>query len=259
LKTNVVSNMRSLLLNISPTLEEGVVKNAIFEIINSGNSENIKVDTMLKYFNINFQEHTMLKDEVMSIFEELPNLMEEKLDMQVEEMYLQITRGYLLPEEQIYARVMYPMFPYKDEFTLSWSIGKALKIIKDKEIKKEFFPIRNMNISSEELDQDHFKNAIHNKKPAILVSYSPYIGTDNFNFLIDGNHRAMANQIKKNKLDYPVFKLSEVNTIKALCYKIDQRLVQLHLLLNLFKDINNMKESIYDENLLKYNTIKEII
>lgn len=256
---DLITEMKAYLVVKYPTLKEEDVKEEIYHMLSQSKSDPNNIKTMKEYFKENFKNHTHLKNEVELILSELPSLSEKDKWIQVEQIYPQIVRGFLLPEEQVYARVFYPMHPYKDVFSLTWSIGKAITLIKSEQLKKEYFPVDKMNVAVDELDTDHIHNAIHNKKPAILVSYGPFIGRESYHFLIDGNHRAHASFQKQGKPNFPVFKLSEENTIRALLSKYHRRLYQLHYMLVLFRELDNISKEELEKKLETYNHIKRVI
>lgn len=151
---------------------------------------------------------------------------------EIAEYYLMLKRGSF-HEQQTYNREFHLM-SNTDQFTLRWSINKALDIIKKEKIQKEYFLITKMNIDETELEQLHVSKSIHNKKPGILVDYEPYANSKFFNILIDGNHRAFANKTIKKKSHYPAYSLDSRQSFAALRHHYYQALYLLHLFLSYF-------------------------
>lgn len=214
-----------------PTLDEEPVKNFL-KMTSLSKVNSFTMAHSVERLKYSLNEYPAIYNEVQLLEQQINHLKEECIQEEINDFYISLKKGQLL-EKQIYHRNLHP-FGGKDFFTLKWSVEKAQKIVKEENVLKEDFPISKMNVDESELDTKHIKNAIHNKRPALMVSYEPFKDGPYYNFLIDGNHRVIANKNLRNREVYMVYKLSGIQSLKALRHDFYRCYHLMHLLISLF-------------------------
>lgn len=235
-----------------PNLEEHSVKSWIK--INMISQDKTSVEKSLGRLKVVLSSYPHLLEEALWLNESISSFKESCMQEEIDESYLTLKKGSF-HEEQVYHRKFHPMGGM-DFFTLKWSINKANQIVKTEEISKEFFPINKMNIDEQELEKPHLKNALHNKKPGILITYEPYDGEIYNNFLIDGSHRVTANKIFRNKTTYPIYRLDTVQSINSLRHPYYKCFYLLHLFLGQFHTPDKLSLIEMDIRYQKYLDLK---
>jgi hypothetical protein len=229
---------------IKPLLREMLKKTIEFNV---NDWINHMIESTRKYPLINLElDH--LKN---SIEEQKKAYLKEHTDYS----YLQILRGKIAPQEQVYNR---ELIPYPNQFyAIFWSMEKANKLIKEKSKKKEYISIKSMNIDVDELNNEYLAQAIHNKKPAILIEFEPYQNLSYGRFLIDGNHRAYSNSFKKDV--YPTFILNSEEQMSVMVHPFFQYHYLLHVIFKLLQTHKGDVNSMILDPTSRYNILKEII
>lgn len=220
--------------------------------------ESIQIDTMIETIRETIGQNQILNNELEQILNALPGLKDDCVREEVEEMKENLRQGYVLSENQIYRREFFPVFPNQEMFFLNWSIKKAQNIIKKNKLPKTYFPIIEMNIDKEELDQETLKAAIHNKKPSFLVSYHPFRQSRGYHFLIDGNHRAAANE-NRGHSEHRVYILESLQTMEALNHDYFKAFYLLHIMLTDFHRLDLMDDHEFQLKLDLFKQHKSLI
>lgn len=238
-----------------PDMDEDSIKTWLRKRIIENDYTNIK--NSIIHLRKSLSSYPSISKEI-SILEELISInLIPCREEEIAEYYLMLKKESF-HENQTYNREFHLM-GNTDQFTLRWSINKALEIIKRENIQKEYFLIKKMNIDETELEQLYVSKSIHNKKPGILVNYEPYRGSDFFNILIDGNHRVTANKIMKNKSHYAVYSLNSRQSFEALRHPYYQALYLLHLLLSYFHTPQELLINEVENSFRTYLGLKNIV
>jgi len=205
-----------------------------------------EIDDRVKGITTAFKDSPYLINETKYVRQRVEQHFKGSHDLFIDDKYNSYKRGYSLSNTEIYERQMFLTNDGSGEFFIKWDINKAMKLIKEENLKKVHFSIDKMNITEEEIEEEHLKIAIHNKKPGVLISYAPYNElSPYYHFLVDGNHRIIAkSRADKSFTNAMVFILSDMQTFKTLHHPYDESLFLIHLLSNLSLNIleNNLDE-----------------
>lgn len=243
----------SYLKTKDPELKDEIIKPILSNMLKETTLD-FSVDEWINHIIEQVSEFPIIKLEIENLKHTIEKQKEAYLIEHTDVQYRQVLRGKLKPEEQYYRRNIH-IYP-NESFAIYWSIEKANNIIKNKSKKKEYVNIKSMNIDVNELDYNHLKKAVHNKKPVILVEYEalnePYC-----RFLIDGNHRAFSNYNRKET--YPTYILNSEEQMSAMIHPFFQYHYLLHVLFKLLKEFKGHAESIILDKTSRYNVLKSYI
>jgi hypothetical protein len=238
-------NSKDRLKSNLPNLDEGTIKQHLRTSVYK-QSKLPEIDDRVKDIIIAFKDSSYLINETKYVSQSVERHFKRSYDLFIDDKYNSYKRGNSLSNTEIYERQMFLLNDGGGEFFIKWDINKAMKLIKEENLKKVQFSIDKMNIAEEEIEEDHLKIAIHNKKPGIVISYAPYKeGSPYYHYLVDGNHRIIAkSRADKSFTNAMVFLLSDLQTFKALHHPYDESLFLIHLLSNLSLNVleNNLDE-----------------
>lgn len=138
-----------------------------------------------------------------------------------------------------------------------WFIPDALMVSKRDKIEPQIKPISAFNIDYNEIDINYLNIAINNKKPVILVNYEAfkYYNSEYVNFIIDGNHRAVAKeqQAHRKGIKDPAFKAIQLNveqTIEVLIHDVFRVLYKIHSNVNRLKYLDGKGINVESEEVM---------
>lgn len=238
---------------IDPELKEEIIKPILEDMLYKTIKFNI--DDWLQYMTEKTLEFPSVQLEIEMLKLSIEKQARAYVLENTESSYLQLLNGTLSLDDQVYRRDINP-FPGQS-YTIFWSLRKASKLIKDKNKKKQYVAVHTMNIDVNELNRGYLQQAIHNKKPAILIEFEPFKGLSYDKFLIDGNHRAYANQDKKDL--FPTYILNSEEQLSVMVHPFFQYHYLLHVLFKQLQHAGQLADTIILDPTSRYNSLKSLI